>query len=260
MNVTTRFGQLVRGPDDWIPLDETALLIAAHAYPGLDIAAELRGLDELAIGCPEPSFEGWRDYLFGKLGFTGNVAEYYDPRNSFLNEVMRRRTGIPITLALLGIEVGRRLGVPLVGIGMPGHFLLRREGDASVFVDCFDGGRVLDELGCRALFHARFGPSIAFVPSYLEPVGRRVVLARMLANLRAIYTSRGDNAGLEWVLNLRRAIPGTPVAERRELAHTLAAIGRFSEAARELEALAPSLPDQAESLYLEARALRARLN
>ncbi len=122
---TAQFAELVKGPESELPLDRAALLIAAHADPALDVDAELAGLDAFADACPERTFEGWRRYLFEELGFTGAVEDYYDPANSFLNEVLTRRTGLPISLSVLGIEVGRRLGLELVGVGMPGHFLLQ---------------------------------------------------------------------------------------------------------------------------------------
>jgi regulator of sirC expression with transglutaminase-like and TPR domain len=176
-----------------------------------------------------------------------------------LNEVIRRRTGIPISLSVLGMEVGRRLGVELAGVGMPGHFLLRHRGEPGVFVDAFDGGRLLDESGCKELF-GRLRPGSAFLHSYLDPVGPRAIVARMLANLQAGYAARGDIDDLRWVFDLRLAIPGTPVSERRHLAHALASRGRFVEAAQELDRLAELVPDEAQTLGAEAVALRARLN
>jgi regulator of sirC expression with transglutaminase-like and TPR domain len=257
---TARFAELVQGPEDELALDEAALLIAAHAHPDLDIDAELRALDELAAGCPDATLEGWRRHLFVDLGFTGNVEHYYDPANSFLHEVVRRRVGLPISLSVLGIEVGRRLGLRFTGVGMPGHFLLHHEGDPSVWVDPFAGGRLLDREACEERFHLVNGASTPFLPSYLDPVGSRAILGRMLANLKAIYAARGDLEALAWVFALRLSIPGVPAMERRELAQVLGSTGRFVEAAEELEELAEALPTLSEALLREALALRARLN
>ena len=257
-----RFAELVQGPEDELPLDKASFLIAAHAYPDLDVAVEMELLDELAEHCPDRSLEGWRRYLFEDLGFTGNVADYYDPDNSFLNQVVRRKVGLPITLSVLGQVVGERLGVSLAGVGLPGHFLLRHDprNGPPAFVDPFGGGRLLDREGCIERFRVVNGADAAFVDSYLDPIGPRAVLSRMLANLRAIYAARGDTDSLAWVFGLRLAIPGTPAIERRELARVLGSAGQFAEAAEVLESLAGALPAMEDALEAEAVALRARLN
>ena len=258
---TAGFAELVQGPESQLPLDRASLLIAAHAYPNLDVEAELAKLDELAAACPEATLEGWRRYLFEDLRFTGNVDDYYDPANSFLNEVVRRRVGLPISLSVLGMEVGRRLGLELVGVGMPGHFLLQDvRSDPAVWVDPFGGGRLLDRAGCEERFHVVNGASTPFLDSYLDPIGPRAILGRMLANLKAIYATRGNLEGLAWVFALRLSIPGVPPIERRDLARVLGSTGQFVEAAVALEELAEVLPSQAPSLLAEAVALRARLN
>jgi len=266
---TVRFAALAQGPEDELPLDEAALLMAAHAYPDLDVDFELELLDGLAERCTDRSLNGWRRYLFDELGFTGNVADYYDPDNSFLHQVVRRRVGLPISLSVLGMAVGRRLGLHLRGVGLPGHFLLRHDEDGDdgvratqaepVFVDPFAGGRVLDRAACLERFRAVNGRE-PFVESYLDPVGPRAILGRMLANLRAIYATRGDVDSLAWVFALRLAIPGTPPIERRELARVLGSTGRFEEAAEVLEGLAVAVPALEGPLRNEAIGLRARLN
>jgi len=257
---TARFAELVQGPDDEIPLDEAALLIAAHAYPDLDVEAEVAVLDELAAGCPAPTLEAWRRYVFVDLGFSGNVGSYYDPANSYLNDVVRRRMGLPITLSVIGMELGRRVGLHFQGIGMPGHFLLRDEGEPPTYVDPFDAGRLLDRAGCEERFHAVNGADTPFLESYLEPVGTRAILGRMLANLRSIFVHVADLRGLEWVLTLRLSIPGVPAMERRDLARVLGSAGRFGEAAAQLEALAEIVPEESDAVSAEALAFRARLN
>jgi regulator of sirC expression with transglutaminase-like and TPR domain len=235
------------------------MLIAAHAYPELDVERELLVFDELASGCECGDLDAWRHRLFRELAFAGNALDYHDPRNSFLNQVVRRRLGIPITLAIVGIEVGARMELQLTGIGMPGHFLLRHEGRPSTFVDPFDG-LYLDEAGCEQKFHTVHGDGTPFRSSYLAPVGPRAILARMLANLRRAYLRVNDYDGAEWVLRLRAALPGAGADARTELARVLTRAGRFAEAAAELEACAESEPTQAEALLGEARQLRGRLN
>ncbi len=164
-----RFGEVVARPEAELPLDEAVLLAAARFEPDLDVSAELARLDELASGCDQPTLDGLIRYLFADLGFAGNRIDYYDPRNSYLDQVVTRRLGIPISLAVLTMAVGRRVGVPLVGVGMPGHFLLRDQVDHDVFVDPFGGGRLLDSSACAAVFHAVHGPDAAFHPAYLAP-------------------------------------------------------------------------------------------
>lgn len=215
MDTTERFAALMRRPEAEVPLDEVALTVAAHAHPGLDVDAELGRLDALADSCFAPTLDALVRHLFVDLGFHGNEDDYYDPANSYLNEVVDRRTGIPLTLSVLTIEIGRRLGVPLAGVAMPGHFLLRDRVDDSLFVDPFARGAYLDEGGCRRVFRALHGPDARFDPSYLDPVGAHTMVARLLANLRAIFAARQDRGGLAWVVALARLTPGTGAARQQ---------------------------------------------
>ena len=258
-DLTRRFAEIVARSDPEIPLDEAALLIAAHGDPAVDVDAELRRLDDVAAACPERTFGALRRYLFDDVGLTGNVEEYGDPRNSYLHEVLNRKLGIPISLSTVMIEVGRRLGVPLAGVGMPGHFLVRHLADPPTFVDAFGGGVLLDEAGCEAIFR-RLGGSGPWVPSYLDPVGPRAIVTRMLVNLQSLFLPR-DLTSAAWVLRLRLTVPGLPAAERLGIARVLGSLGQFGIAAGELEAVADSVAgDEADRLRTEARALRARSN
>ena len=158
MDPTTRFTELVQGPPHELALDEAALLIAAHARPGLDVAAELRLLDRLAAGIPAGDLHEWRRHLFVDLGFSGNVRRYADPRNSFLNEVLDRRVGIPISLSLVYIEVARRAGVSASPVGFPGHFLARvDDSDRRVVVDPGEQGRLAQHVVSQAGAQASIG-------------------------------------------------------------------------------------------------------
>jgi regulator of sirC expression with transglutaminase-like and TPR domain len=280
VGVTDRFVTLVQGPEDAIDLDEGCLLVAAHARPGADagevVDAGRARLDALAETCSGPSLTDLRRHLFETVGFTGNRGRYDDPRNSLLDEVLERRTGIPITLAVVVIEVGRRLGLRFDGIGLPGHFLVGV--GPGLYLDAFEEGRLLDIAGCRSRFVEMAGADAPWSAGLLAPVGPRAVLARVLANLRAVFARSRDLHSLEWVLRLRIAIPGVPAQERVERATVLAALGRYDEAAVELERLAgitespasgwaqwhPSVGTEpsADAAELRARAarLRARLN
>ena len=256
---TRRFAELMALPEADVPLDEAALLIAAHAQPDLDVGHEVGRLDELAAECPAPTLEGVIRHLFDDLGFRGNTEDYANPANSYLHEVLTRRVGIPISLSVVTMEVGRRLGVPLVGIGMPGHFLVRHLGDPPVFLDPFGGGRRLDESGCEAIFR-RLGGTGPWSARYVDPVGTRAILNRMLLNLQGTFLPR-DLRSAAWVLQLRLAIPGLVPGERRHLARALGSLGQFAAAARELDRLAESSPPaEAAALQAEALALRARTN
>jgi regulator of sirC expression with transglutaminase-like and TPR domain len=251
---------LVQGPEEDLTLDEAALLLAAHAEPSLDVAGQLLRLDELAASLAEPSAAAVAALLFDQLGLEGNTEDYTDPRNSFLNQVLDRRLGIPISLAVLMIEVARRSGVIMEGIGMPGHFLVRSGGELR---DPFQGGRPLDQAACEGLFRAIHGPAVEFTPALLAPVGPRIILARMLANLRQSYVTRRDPVALEWVMRLRVAIPGVPSSELIDLSRLLAELGRFGEAAKVLDELtvAGGLNEHDSArLHGRAVALKAQLN
>ena len=261
MDLSGAFGAMVAGPDAEIRLDEAMLLIAAQARPELDRPAVLRALDQLADACPGPTLDHLVRHLFVDLGFSGNRDDYYDARNSYLDCVLERRLGIPISLSVLTIVVGRRVGVSLAGVAMPGHFLLRDKVDPTVFLDPFDGGTRLDVAGCARLFARLQGPAAPFDERYLEPVGHRAILSRVLANLKAIHETHGDRQALVGVLRLRAAIPGVGDQERRELAAALAAAGQFGAAADELEAVAGAgTGEQAEADLTAATRHRARLN
>jgi len=260
MTVTDAFIALVQGPEKALPLDHAALLMAAHASPGMDVGAQLDRLDELAARCPEPTLDGLRQLLFDDMCFSGDTDNYSDPRNTFLDQVLDRRVGIPISLSVLMIEIGRRVGVPLEGVGMPGHFLVRHRVPPRVLIDPFHGGRTLDADQCADLFASLFGATAALPASVLDGASSRSILARMLSNLKGSYVERRDPAGLTWVARLRAAIPGVDPGEIADLAQLLVNYGRFGEAAEALEELAAATGDRGKNIWIQAQALRARLN
>ena len=150
-SIWEQFVSIADSGGDEMDLATTALLIAATEYPQLDIAHELDVLDSLAAGAshrlgqqrdPIFSINTLSEYLFDEVGFRGSDDDYYDPRNSFLNEVLSRRIGIPISLSLVYLEMGKRLGIPLVGVGMPGHFLLRHRDEEDLFIDPILSGHI----------------------------------------------------------------------------------------------------------------------
>lgn len=260
---TGRFVSVVRSSEHDMDLGQAAFLVAAHAHPGLDADAWVEQLDALASGCPERTLDGLRAYLFDELAFRGNTDDYDDPRNSFLNDVIERRTGIPISLSVLMMEVGRRLGLTIAGIGLPGHFVVRHIGVPAVMVDPFNGGRVLDRDECEALVMRLSNGQVRLDSSMLAPMGKHAIVARMLANLRHVYAVRGDNRSLAWVLRLRARMPDAGPAELAQLARVEAAVGQFKAAADALDQLADdgdASGPAADAARSQARLLRSRLN
>jgi regulator of sirC expression with transglutaminase-like and TPR domain len=247
---TVAFAELLSRPEPDVDLERAALLIAAHARRDLDVDAELAAIDELAAGCDAADLASVLGHLFGRLGFRGNPDDYYDPCNSYLDRVVATRRGIPITLSVLTMAVARRKGIDLVGVAMPGHFLVRSATEPGLFVDPFGAGQVLDGAGARAMFHTLHGPDAAFSDTMLAPVGSRVIVTRMLNNLVAIFGARRDHHGRLWALQLRATIPGASLEDRAEVAAALAAVGEFADAGRWLDALSFEAPDR----------LRSRLN
>ncbi len=257
MDPTARFTEIVASPESEIALDEAALLIAAHAHPDLDVDARLAQVDALAASAAGLSANEVATFLFVDQGFAGNTDDYADPRNSYLDDVLDRRLGIPITLSVLMIEVGRRNRLPFHGVGMPGHFLV--SGGPGEWFDPFNGGVRLDLAGCADRF-AETQSRAAFRPQFLMPVGPRRILERMLGNLQHSLLTR-DPASVAWVTRLRLRIPGITLSQRGELAGLLGSLGHFSEAARELDVLARELPgDGGEQAARAAARLRARAN
>lgn len=222
MEALDRFAQLLGHPSSSVPLDEAALCIAAVARPGLVIDEELSRLDVLAAESRADDLAGLVQFLFASGRFRGNTGDYYDPRNSFLDQVMARGVGIPITLSVLAIEVGRRIGVPLVGVGMPGHFLVRDATDPRVYVDTFNGGHLLHPNDCQRLFRQTMGRQAPWHDGYLAPVPPVAIIERMIANLRLGFQRAGDTTNLRWVMRLRIRCPNATPADHDELARLLA--------------------------------------
>lgn len=190
-----RFAVAVQVPDDAIDLAEVALLIAAEAYPGLDLDRYRAMLDALGdgararvatAGSDDARLQALIQYLAREQRFAGNQDDYYDRRNSFLNDVLDRRTGIPITLAIVYIEVARRAGLVVHGIGFPGHFLAKYEGQSEIVFDPFFG-LVLNEEQCAKRLQAVMGKETAFDRSYLRRATPREIVVRMLRNLKQVF-------------------------------------------------------------------------
>ncbi len=207
---------------DETPIDELALLISQALNPTLDVIGAMADLDELAARCPSPTRQGVMDHLFGGGGdamFRGDTGDYHHWRNSCVDQVVARRRGMPITLSIVAIAVARRVGVELVGVGMPGHFLVGDPDDAEWFADPFGGNVDLDRDGCRRL--AMSMGQTRWHDAFLSPTPNRLIAARVLNNLRASCEHRNDVVRFAIVMQLRQALPEFS-SEADEAAHALA--------------------------------------
>ena len=240
-----------------------ALLIASTDSPNVDIDGVLSNLDRMSEAArnriPDDGNElqqlnAVTDLLFGVIGLSGNRDDYYDPRNSYINHVLERRMGIPITLSLLCIEVGRRAGVPILGIGMPGHFLIRHRDEPNFFVDSFNGGLLLSQDECGALMREAAGDAVRLEAHHLNPVTPREILARMLRNLKAIYWDREDfDQCIITIGALMAVLPDHPEEQRdRGVVHLKA--GNHDQSAEDFAAYIEAAPN-AEDIQTVRNAL-----
>ena len=219
--VALRFRELIERPEEQIDLAEAALLIAKNANQDIDVDRYLASIDQLAVTLSARLSKSSTDperilalnrFLFEEQGFRPNVDDYYDLRNSFLNEVLERKVGIPISLCIVYMEVGRRIGLELHGVSFPGHFLVKcKLNEGTVVLDPFGGGVSLSlhDLQQR-LREARGGEvSRAIVAAMLVSASKKEILARMLRNLKAIYLERRDHhqalSLMEWIIALNPA-------------------------------------------------------
>ncbi len=196
------FARMLSQNEEDISLAEAALYIAGEEYPDLDVSRYLMMLDLLAKEAgwyidehdgPETVLHKLSEFLFVKQGFQGNQDDYYDPQNSYLNTVIDRKLGIPITLSIVYIEVSRRLGFVLEGIGLPGHFLLRHgPPEWELYVDPYDEGRLLNKADCEQIVEKLFHGRAQFREEHLSPCTKRQILIRMLSNLKGVYSNQGD--------------------------------------------------------------------
>jgi regulator of sirC expression with transglutaminase-like and TPR domain len=263
MEHLSRWRDLITRPEADVPLDEAALLIAAHADPDLDVPSQLGRLDDIAASVGPADIDAVCVLVFETLGLRGDTRTYDDPQNSYLDKVLDRRLGIPISISVLLMEIGRRCDVPLVGVGMPGHFLVRDPAHPELLIDAFSGGKRLDRAACAGLLRSVTGAGVDLPDALLASVGTHAIVARMLANLDHSFRRRGNTEAIRWVTRLRGAIPGQSLAEHLALADGLVALGCFEDAAAFLEESAtnPGASEEtARTLRGRARGLLARFN
>lgn len=270
-----RFGQIVARDEKDLDLAEAALLIACEEYPDLDVGLYLSRLNELgagarravaAAGSLDDQVVALSAYLAGHEGFHGNVDEYYDPRNSFLNDVLDRKLGIPITLSAVYMEVGRRAGLDIQGVSFPGHFLVKVEtDDGDLVIDPFHGGTLLSAEDCQKRLDRVYGGKVQLEASLLDPAGPKQMLSRMLRNLKAIYVRAEELPRALGVLDMLLLLDPGSAEDLRDRGLLYAALDCYARAAADLESfltLTPAAPEAASlaDKILELRRRAARLN
>jgi regulator of sirC expression with transglutaminase-like and TPR domain len=213
------FSELAAIDEDFFPLDRAALAIGLDAYPDLDIDRYLKRLDILAgrtevLAGQERSahnmIQSLNEVLFVQEGLRGNNEDYYDPRNSFLNEVLDRKTGIPISLSVIYMEVARRLDFPVQGVGLPGHFILKcSSADRELYIDAFDQGKILSMKDCQEFLDRNYEGTITVQPTLLQAMDKKAIISRMLFNLKGIYYQKeAFNKALEVIEKILLLNPG----------------------------------------------------
>ncbi len=268
-----RFAALIAR--DPVPLDEAVLAIAEEEYPDLDVEEVLATLDRLgervrrrapARQRAASTLSALRQVLVEEEGFRGDERDYHDPRNSFLNEVLERKVGIPITLSVVWIEVARRAGLRLDGVGFPGHFLVKyvSAGGTELFVDAFHAGELLSADECVARYRARTGGR-ELDRRYLDAVAPRQILARTLHNLRRIYLDRKDDVRAFWVLDRILMLAPGQVDALRDRGLVTARLGGAGAATRDLESYLARAPtaedaDEVRRVLANLRAKRPMVN
>lgn len=275
LDVAHDLGALFAAREDDIDLGRAAAMLARLEYPDLepaDCVAELDALAEEAAERVDPAtrreirLSALNQALFERMGFTGNRRDYFDPRNSFLNDVLRRRTGIPISLSVVYIEVARRLDLPIFGVGLPGHFVAKYDDRSRIFfVDPFHDGRVLNRRGCEDLVRTIHGRDLELNENHFAAVTKRQIITRMCNNLRGIYVStRRYDKALE-ALEINRGLGSLTAEDLKQRAWLHYETGRRSQALADLESYRRARPEGSDAAEIEAwisniRRTLARLN
>ena len=277
------FEKILAEKDESIDLAHACLLIAEDAYPGLEIERYLGEIERMAMRLrgrmpqthgAEERVIALNQYLFEDLGYWGNTEAYYDPRNSYLNEVIDRKTGIPISLAVIYLEVGRRIGLPLEGVSFPGHFLVRlRLRGGMLVLDPFSGGAPQSQDELRSRLQRVIPPGAAGnlpvtglpLDQFLEPATNRQILARMLRNLKGIYRETDKPERMLEVLNRILVVAPEASAELRDRGLVYQRLECFRAAHKDLTDYVerePEAPDfyDVRARLMELSTLCARLN
>jgi regulator of sirC expression with transglutaminase-like and TPR domain len=251
MDVNAALHQLSHEPQAPLDLAELALRLARDEYPNIDVDAYLAELDAMAReashymrGDLPARVHGLCRYLFHDMGFRGNQNDYYDPLNSYFNQVLERRTGIPITLSVLAMAVGARAGLHLDGIGLPGHFIvMASDGAANLLFDPFHGGRVLTATDCENVVRQATGRNFEVTAERLEPLPLCLLVMRLLNNLRAIYLKQADMPRAVRVLERLRQLAPEDREMQRDLGVCLVRAGKPGRAIDLLAAYLEAAPE-----------------
>ncbi len=251
------FRQAVDRPEEQIDLSRAALTIALPDYPGLDIAAYLGRIDELAqevierAGRPADllrSIAALNLVLFTRHGFRGNRDDYYDPKNSFLNQVLERKAGIPITLSVLYLEVARRAGVRLEGVGFPGHFMVKAQGAGNeIVIDPFNRGDIKTAEDLHAMLQQMSGGQLGFRKEFLAALSKPQILKRMLANLKAIYAKANDVVKTLATLDRLLILDPTSAQDSRDRGEIYARLECYGQAKDDFERYLELAPEAADA-------------
>ena len=244
------FARYVGRPAEQIHLDVAALLLARTEYPALDLSAQLARLDALAARAECNSLQSARDnisrlnrLLFEEERFVGNEEEYDDPRNSYLNDVLDRKMGIPITLSLVYQEVARRCGLPVMGVGFPGHFLAKYHAPSGdILLDPYHGGAILSLQDCEKKLKSQFGEKAELRPSFLTAASNKQTLTRMLNNLKGSFFRRKDFAKVLMMIEMALAVDPASRQEIHDRGMIYFLLRRYGEAMADFHAYLDSSP------------------
>jgi regulator of sirC expression with transglutaminase-like and TPR domain len=252
------FREAIDCAEDQIDLGRAALAIARQEYPDLKIDDYLTQLDRLAQAVelrmgdeknPYRIIAALNTVLFKEQGFQGNRSEYYDPKNSFLNDVIIRKKGIPISLSVIYMEVARRVGLSLEGVGFPGHFLVKYDdGDIEILIDVFNDGEVRAREDLNQMLQQLYRGQVSYQPGFVTALGKRDILRRMLNNLKWIYLERGEPLKTLSILDQLVILNPSSVSEIRDRGLLYITLERYAQALEDLESylrLAPKADDAA---------------
>jgi regulator of sirC expression with transglutaminase-like and TPR domain len=260
------FAEAVRRPDSQIDLFEAALALASEEYPGLPVGDYQEYVDELAsalewsldgLDSPEHKISRLNQFFFSDLAFEGNEEDYYDPRNNFLNEVLDRRYGVPVSLSLVMIGVGRRVGLALEGVRLPLHFMVKCVEDGrEILIDPFNRGRIMRREDCAELVAKLSRGRLRLKDSHLVSCGHRDILVRLLNNLKRSYLRQRDYGRCSWAIGRLLVLKPNSAPEIRDRGIISYYLGEYRQAKVDLEHYLERVPDAPDAELIEQNIAR----